>query len=313
MSEATWESRLATWSQGPSPTEQEKIERAKDAIRKAIDADPTLGDHKIEIMVTGSYANRTNIRAESDVDVAVIYLDAFVSNWDWVDPRASTDPEVRASLDARVGLSTVTYPDSRYRDEVEHALMRQLGTSAVDRGPIAFDIHRNTYRVDSDCVAAFEQRQWFEAKGDKEFDYIDGIRVTNDVGRTIINYPSAQKLFGEEKHEATDRHFRKMVRIVKNLCVEMADDGVAAAEDIPSFLIESLVFNVPDDYFGGPSFYLELKLVLGWLFNNTMAGKDCSGWKEENKLKPLFGEGQKWTQKQVHGFIDAAWDYLGFE
>lgn len=311
MSEATWEPKLTSWSKGPGPAEQEKIEHAKTAISKAIDADPTLGSRGIEVLLTGSYANRTNIRVESDVDVAVVYRAAFVTDWHLVDQRAATDPDVRASLDKEAGFRSVTYPDSQYRDEVEHALVEHFDAGAVERGPIAFDVHKNTYRVDSDCVAAFEHRLYMQ--GDEEFKFIDGIRVTNDVGRTIINYPVAQRLFGDEKHRATDRHFRKVVRIVKNLCVEMNDVGVQAAEDIPSFLIESLVFNVPDHSFGGPTFYLELKLVLGWLFNNTMLGKNCDHWTEANKIKPLFGDDQKWTQEQVHAFISAAWDHVGFE
>jgi len=39
----------------------------------------------------------------------------------------------------------------------------------------------------------------------------------------------------------------------------------------------------------------------------------CSEWGEVSELKYLFRSPQKWTREQAHKFIDAAWDYIGFE
>lgn len=41
-----------------------------------------------------------------------------------------------------------------------------------------------------------------------------------------------------------------MVRILKALRNHMQGDGVSTAKDVASFLIESLVYRVPDSYFG---------------------------------------------------------------
>ena len=89
----------------------------------------------------------------------------------------------------------------------------------------------------------------------------------------IQNYPKQQHENGVAKHARTARRFKKMVRIVKKLRVEMDEAGIAAAEPIPSFLIESLVYRVPDDPFGGPPFYAELRSVLAWLYNNLGRGR----------------------------------------
>jgi hypothetical protein len=43
------------------------------------------------------------------------------------------------------------------------------------------------------------------------------------------------------------RHYKKLVRIVKNLRNTMLKDNNAAAEPIPSFLSECLVWNVDDE------------------------------------------------------------------
>lgn len=138
------------------------------------------------------------------------------------------------------------------------------------------------------------------------------MRVTNDVGRQIVNYPQQQYDNAVAKHRRTNDRFKKMVRIVKNLAVEMDDAGVAAAKPIPSFLIESLVYNVPDENFDRVTFCSELRSVLAYLFNETRTDESCSKWVEENGLKWLFRD-QTWTRQQAHAFISAAWDYVGLE
>ena len=84
----------------------------------------------------------------------------------------------------------------------------------------------------------------------------------SDPSKAILNYPKQQYANGQAKHDRTGRRFKKMVRIIKNLCNEMADAGIEAAKPIPSFLIECLAYQVPDVAFGQPTFYEELKRVL---------------------------------------------------
>ena len=59
--------------------------------------------------------------------------------------------------------------------------------------------------------------------------------------RTCIN--------GFAKNSATRRNFKSVVRILKRLRNEMEDDGIVTAQPIPSYLIECLTWNVPDDKF----------------------------------------------------------------
>lgn len=312
MSEAAWEPKLTRWSVGPGKTEEEKMNHAVTGIDGAIKASPKFSGRNVNVIATGSYANRTHIPSESDVDVAVIYTDVFTNYWDFADPRAATDTAVREALMREAGVSPASYPDDEYRQDVEDALVARFGRPAVKRGDIAFDVHENTYRVESDCSAAFEYRQW-QRSSSGDLYHVPGIRITNDVGRHILNFPKQQNANGIAKHDRTHRRFKKMVRIVKNLRVEMEDAAIAAAEPIPSFLVESLVYRVPDANFGWATFYAELRSVLAWLFNNMMPGTDCSKWTEENEIKFLFHPSQKWTKEQAFGFVSAAWDYVGFE
>ena len=311
ISESTWEPKLQRWSVGPGKTEEEKMNHAVAGIAGAIKSSPKFASSDVDIIATGSYANRTHIPSESDVDVAVIYKTFFSNYWNFADPRAATDQSVVEELMREAGVSSATYDDADYRNDVEAALVARFGREAVERGKICFDVHENTYRVESDCVATFEYRQWQRDTFGRLYPVL-GIRVTNDAHRHIINFPRQQHANGVDKHDRTHQRFKKVVRIVKNLRVEMEEAGIDEAKPIPSFLIESLVYRVPDEYFGGPAFYPELRRVLAWLFNNTMPGKDCSKWTEENEIKFLFHSSQSWTQEQAHAFISTAWDYVGF-
>src|SRR3954465_4654842 len=85
-----WETWLRN-SIGPaSPTEEADRDRTEKRIRDAILADGRLAGN-VRVFVKGSYANNTNVRRDSDVDVAVEWTswsyiskvnDAVSLSWD---------------------------------------------------------------------------------------------------------------------------------------------------------------------------------------------------------------------------------------
>jgi hypothetical protein len=93
----------------------------------------------------------------------------------------------------------------------------------------------------------------------------------------------------------------------------MEDNGVAAATGVSSYLIECLVWNVPNANFSHATYFAELREVLAHSFNNTLTDDACKGWGEINELKYLFGPHQSWSRMQAHSFLSAAWDYVGFD
>ena len=92
----------------------------------------------------------------------------------------------------------------------------------------------------------------------------------------------------------------------------MAENGVAAATSIPSYLIECLVWNVPNNSFGHTNYLDDIRSVLAHTFNSTMTQEKCNEWGEVNEIKYLFRVTQPWTVGQAHNFLGAAWDYIGF-
>jgi hypothetical protein len=188
------------------------------------------------------------------------------------------------------------------------ALTSYFGQSEVTRGNKAFDLHANTYRVDADVVPCFEY-DWHQDNGTCS---LGTAFLANDGGR-INNWPEQSYGNGVVKNDATGRRFKALVRILKRLRNSMDEDAIAAVKPIPSFLIECLAWNVPNDHFGHSTYTGDIRAALAYLFNNTMKREDCGEWGEINELKYLFWSGQPWTLGQAHAFIFAAWDYVGFE
>ena len=93
----------------------------------------------------------------------------------------------------------------------------------------------------------------------------------------------------------------------------MQEDKVSAANNIPSFLIECLVWNVPNEDFNNDLYTTDVRCVLAHTFNKTLDDDQCKEWGEVNELKYLFRSSQHWTREQAHSFLSAAWDYLGFK
>jgi hypothetical protein len=308
-----WEAQFRTWARPPSATETEKMARAERAIRDAIAANAKLQTHDVHVYTQGSYYNRTNVSGESDVDTRVEIKDVFYPDWHFVDQNARFDRSIRDRLEAEASLSDAAYGYPEFKNDVGVALVNRFGPPpSVERGDEAYDIHENTYRVESDCLAAFRHVRYARDYRGRIVTSAEGIEFMTDKGMRIINFPDQQHANGIAKHDATGQRFKKMVRVLKNLRNEMSEVGRPSAAPIASFLSECLVYNVPNPTFGHATFYDELREVIRYLYLNTVSEELCSEWAEESDLKYLLRGGQPWTRAQANTFLLDAWGYVGF-
>ena len=305
-----WASQFEIWARGPGKTEQEKMERAETAITTAIAKSAKLRAHDVVVRAQGSYYNHTNVPGESDVDVRAVVTDVFRTDWTRVDPRVATDREVEERLDRSMGWTKVSYGVRELKDDVGVALVDHFGPPpAVIRGNKAHDIHENTYRVESDCLAAMENRLLYrDPYGTVK--WASGVYFVADDGEMVQNYPEQQHDENNAKHDRTGRRFRKAVRVLKNLRNEMKANGVAAADPIASFLSECLVWNVSDARFHGADVKTYFRSVLASLYVDLDDPDKEANWMEENNIKPLFATGQPWTRMQARDFVAAAFAYI---
>lgn len=292
-----WEAQFREWAKPPGKTEEDRCNNATSAIRNAIKASDKLRARSLSIFAQGSYRNNTNVRKDSDVDIGILCTDTFFYA-----------PLPEGWTREKLGFSDATYHYDQYKNEIEEALVNYFGRSAVKRGNKAFDIHETSYHVEADVAVFFEHRR-YQADGS----YIEGVELRTDKkNRRVINWPEQHYENGVSKNQSTGTRFKSIVRVLKALSNEMTEQGDGAA-DVPGFLIECLVWNVPNSDFQNSTHRADVRAALAFLFNNTRSHEDCKEWGEASDLSDLFHSGQKWTWQQAHAFTSAAWDYIGFE
>jgi hypothetical protein len=293
-----WEGTLKSWGKPPGDAQRQKCEHAETAIRNAVAAANPLRERNTVVFPQGSYRNRTNVRIESDVDICILCKDTFYYKL----------PEGAVPSDFDIIPGTYFYTE--YKNAVESALRAYFGSQHVSReSSKAFDVHENSYRVDADAIACFEYRCYHE-----DGRYLSGTCFFPDgQSNYTVNWPDQNYQNGVARNDETGRRFKSMVRCLKCLRNEMLDKGYAEPEPIASYLIECLVWNAPKEAFGHDSCMADIRYVLADLFNHTRTDEDCRDWGEINELKYLFRTVQPWTRVQVNSFLDAAWDYIGFE
>jgi hypothetical protein len=298
-----WEARFTNWKGKASDSEEEKYKRTSRSIGEALRGSDRLSNYEFDVYAKGSYPNFTNVVRDSDVDVAV-ELTTYRTNRFIHAAEGLTIQDL--GLTPYTGDATL----AGFKDDVEHALIAHFGAGSVDRGSKAIRIAENSGRLPADVVPCVTERTWTSRTG-----YNDGIRLHNDRNPTerIVNYPKQHLKEGTTKNDATSRRYKRVVRILKRLENEMVDEGVIGV--VPSFLIESLVWSVPNSKFEASTWKGRVRAVLAHIFNETR-NDGCvtsDNWLEANAIKFLFWSGQNWSYEEAHEFASKAWDYVGFE
>lgn len=294
-----WEDTFKSWGSPPGTTEQQKMENAEVAVRKAIKANSQLAAMDISIIPQGSYKSKTNVKNDSDVDICVRLNSTFFPRY----PQGKTK-EHYGNIAGSISFG-------EFKNLVQKALEDYFDTEDVTRGNKAFDVHSNSYRVDADVVPAFAYRYYYDTGYD--WHQPEGICFLADDGTKIINWPHQTYENCKNKQEATGQRYRKVARILKRLRNKMQDENIYAAKDIPSFLIQSMVWSAPDDHFNRDTYHADVRAVLAHCFNETLPNGRHATLCEVNDIKYIYGSHQSCTRDKAHNFFSAAWDYLGFE
>ena len=251
-------------------------------------------NRKVKLFVKGSYANNTNVRTESDVDIAVVLESTF---------KVKYRPNIN---DAKYGFSNSTDNVMTFKDDVEDALRKKFG-SDVERKNKSIKIHGNTYRVDADAVPCMRHRDYSNDYNSDPNNFIGGIFIRSDDGQTIINYPEQHIRNGREKNNQTNTYYKKMVRIIKKMRFIMQDENYESANNVSSFGLESLLWNLPNGVFTKYTIYrYAFGEITEYLWNNSHM---LPFYKEANGIKPLCESAidvEKYTRfiKDLYNFYE---------
>lgn len=303
------EDQLISWTKPAFGNEDAKRQDTERIISEAIRGQPFLATLSADLSVyaKGSYKNNTNVRRDSDVDVAVEYTGVTFPEYG---PGTSQD-QVRAALG--VGPysgpfrreSGVGFDQARFKAAIEDAMVEAFGAGAVTRGNKVITVRESSRSLAADVIPCGTFRKyWSPAR------YRQGIRLLPDrsPGWEIENYPQQHYDNGVAKNLATSKRFKSVARILKNLENRMVRDG--ASPEVPSFLIECLAYNAPDGCFAASTWGERVRKVLFHVWDDT--GKDgyAKRWMEVNDIKYLFHSHQKWTRDEARAFSRAAWQYV---
>ena len=291
------EQQLAGWTQPSSDSEHEKQERTERMVREAIDKHPPFADCRLRVYAKGSYANNTNVRADSDVDIAVECTEA--EYWDEEIPGVHNPSGVYAGV----------WTPEKLRQELSAALVRKFTNSVDTSATTAIRVHSNSVRIDADVVPCFQYRHYF-SNGTT----LVGTKIFKTDANSMVNYPEQQLVKGREKNQRTGNVYKKTVRILKRAENVMVQAGIGAA--LASYFIECLTYNCPDAIFSRSTWTEITQAALIHIWNSLQCDEEPSEssvrWRESNECFNLFDPGQKWTRSDGRSFAQAAWNYLNF-
>jgi hypothetical protein len=293
LSEETYNS----WRLPPSNSEENKLANAERAIRNALTGNKILANMPIEVYGQGSYANDTNVRLDSDVDLNVRLTS----------PVFFKLPEGKTMQD--FGYTPSPYTFEEYKQIIFTALGDYFGYDNVKREDKCIIIKENSYRIKADAVPTWK----FNYHIDLETT-IAGAKFISDAGKEILNFSLQHVQNGKLKNGRTQKRFKRVTRILKRIKNKMAAEGILVNHNITSFLIECLLYNVPDDIFNNYATWEErVRQSTLYLFNQTKSEELCKNWREVSEILLLFYQDRKWTIKDVNDFTIKLWNYLEFK
>ncbi len=299
------EERLGRYKEPSSRHERQKQDRAEYLVKEAVRDWHGFSGISFRFLPKGSYANNTNVRLDSDVDIAVIH-----QGFHYYNDSALRD----ADKPVRTPITIPHLSGTAFRQELEKALCDSFTASDCDTtGNTAISIVENSSRVSADAVPSYEHRQYYYNEYGRVAYHL-GTTTCRKDGSWVVNYPEQQYTNGVAKNKRTGGRYKFAARILKRIENDMAAAGEIAK--LPSYFMECMAYCVPDDKYGHGGLTpltADLKAVLYFLWANSDSGGAAASWYEPNGIKKLFGDGQKWSVQDVRNFSYKAWNFLGLE
>ena len=100
---------------------------------------------------------------------------------------------------------------------------------------------------------------------------------------------------------------------MKRIRNNMVDDGIVDGDKITSFLMECLIWNVPNATITGNNTWAgTVQNAIAYLWN-AIKDNNHKEWGEVSERLYLFHSGRKWTETETKDFLYAMYNYLEFE
>lgn len=301
MSAAQRDALLSSWIKPSSEDEQVQQDRAQRMVRTAIAQSTSIDMADVLIYLKGSYPNNTNVRRDSDVDVVVEQNGCRY--YDYLDRQSH--PENHPT-----GYTGPWRTPAAWRAAVTEALVDYFGSSSVDAtGRVALNIAAVPgSRPSADIVPSFDYIRYDDLA--QSTAHQGSCVFPSDGGTKIVNWPRQQLDNGRALNTRTGGRYKYFVRALKN--AENTLVVIGSIDDLPSYFMECLVYNVPASTLSsGSTLAAGFRSTLVYLWDHLVDGS-ATDWVEPNDLKWLFKDHQKWTVEQAKDLILLTYLHLGY-
>jgi hypothetical protein len=263
-------------------------------IKNALEGrDTPYSDKTFECLLQGSYGNDTNVYAESDVDI-VMKIDSI-----FYDDISRLSQGEQAAY--RGSHSDASYTLSDFKRDVTNALRKRFGADVQSGGKVIW-IKPSGGRRNADVLVAAEFRRYYQYTNVFNQNYAEGICFFLADGTRVENFPKQHSENCTAKHQRTDHWFKPTVRIFKNMRNRMIEDLLIEDGVAPSYFIEGLLYNVPDEKFGN-TYEDTFVECFNWAVNADVSKLVCA-----HELHWLVRDGSRtsWPRADYSTFLDAA-------
>ena len=179
-----------------------------------------------------------------------------------------------------------------FRDHAMKAMRARFG-KAVKSGRKTIKAPRGKIAADADLVVTPSHKEGI------------GFYLP-DERRWVVSFPQQRHQRGSKKEKAADKRFKRTIRMFKAARNRLVNRRALTKEDTPSYFIECLLYNVPDDLFA-PKLAPTYVGILTWLKTARLNDFQC-----QNPQLPLFGpQPEQWSVKKAPAFVKALqemWD-----
>lgn len=269
-------STLGSWSHHYSG---EAPKQAQLSIRGALDSYECWAEEAdYDVFLQGSYKNDTNLRLDSDVDV-VVQLTAKLR------PRVAA---ISGPLLEQNQAYKVAYGKWKsFRNQVLKALRATYGTNAVTPGRKSLKLAKGNIPASADVIVTLRC-------GTGVAFYL------TDEHRWVVSYPQQHHAKGRRKERGTNNTYKQTIRMFKVARNHPVKNHTIGSRTAPSYFIECLLYNVPNDLF---------RRDLGESYCGIveyLASANLPQFKCQNEVLALFGQSRDlWSVDEARTFVRA--------
>lgn len=302
------EQKLRVWASAPSQTEMEKIRNARriieDILKRNLPVDIikktyNLSNLQYEVYLQGSYANSTNVRFDSDVDIVVQLNSTFFCDKSQL---STTEQSIHSGCH-----SDSMYKFIDFKNDIYNALKSELTENQVHWGDKCINVDANTNRVEADVVPCLQFRLYKKFISHDNQSFVEGMKFFDtSENKEILNFPKIHLKNCESKNIDTEGKFKDLVRIYKNMRNDLVESGVIGEDVAPSYYIENMLYNCTSPCFDGDygnCMISSLQFIYDAIQTGRIAGFICA-----NEQDNLISE-KTWNLENLILYINAISNY----